>query len=108
TSILWSFFIYVHSSSISRTSISLSDYIWLLWIPVSLSIALIPQSSRLGFRSIIHSVFLPLITFSVILFAILAPIILPLAGPYTTPFFTCSAVEPQYLHLIVISTPVLL
>ncbi|AEI89237.1 hypothetical protein midi_00956 [Candidatus Midichloria mitochondrii IricVA] len=40
--------------------------------PVSLSIVLIPQSSRLSFKSIIHRVFLPLITFSVILFAILA------------------------------------
>ncbi|AEI88492.1 hypothetical protein midi_00172 [Candidatus Midichloria mitochondrii IricVA] len=29
TSILWSFFIYVHSSSISRTSISLSDFVLL-------------------------------------------------------------------------------
>ncbi|AEI89215.1 hypothetical protein midi_00934 [Candidatus Midichloria mitochondrii IricVA] len=42
--------------------------------PVSLSIVLIPQSSRLSFKSITHRVFLPLITFSVILFAILASI----------------------------------
>ncbi|AEI88866.1 hypothetical protein midi_00721 [Candidatus Midichloria mitochondrii IricVA] len=43
-------------------------------------IVLIPQSSRLGFKSIIHSVFLSLITFSVILFAILASI--PLLSLY--------------------------
>ncbi|AEI89023.1 hypothetical protein midi_00732 [Candidatus Midichloria mitochondrii IricVA] len=42
-------------------------------------IVLIPQSSRLGL-SIIHSVFLSLITFSVILFAILASI--PLLSLY--------------------------
>ncbi|AEI89361.1 hypothetical protein midi_01084 [Candidatus Midichloria mitochondrii IricVA] len=69
-------------------------------------IVLIPHSSRLGFRSIIHSVFLSLITFSVILFAILVPV-LPLAV-HNVPHHSSPAREPQYLHLIVISTPVLL